>query len=127
LDKRGKTYKGLCPFHNEKTPSFTVYPQSDSFYCFGCKLGGDVLTFTGLIEHLDYVESIKFLADRSGIVIPEDNYQDNSMQKIKQVVLEINRESAKFFHNCLMSPEGKWALDYLLGRGLTYLPSVILD
>ena len=119
LDKRGKTYKGLCPFHNEKTPSFTVYPQSDSFYCFGCKLGGDVLTFTGLIEHLDYVESIKFLADRSGIVIPEDNYQDNSMQKTKQVVLEINRESAKFFHNCLMSPEGKWALDYLLGRGLT--------
>lgn len=119
LDKRGKTYKGLCPFHNEKTPSFTVYPQSDSFYCFGCKLGGDVLTFTGLIEHLDYIESIKFLADRSGIVIPEDNYQDNSMQKIKQIVLEINRESAKFFHNRLMSPEGKWALDYLLGRGLT--------
>lgn len=119
LKRRGKNLIGLCPFHNEKTPSFTIYPENGSFYCFGCKVGGDVLTFTGLIEHLDYVDSIKFLADKSGIVIPENGYEDNSIQKIKQTILEINRESARFFHNCLMSEQGKWALDYLIGRGLS--------
>ncbi len=119
LKRRGKNLIGLCPFHNEKTPSFTLYPDNGSFYCFGCGVGGDVLTFTGMIEHLDYVESIKFLADKSGITIPENDYEDNSLQKIKQIILEINRESARFFHNCLMSPEGKWALDYLMGRGLS--------
>ncbi len=119
LKRRGKNLIGLCPFHNEKTPSFTIYPENGSFYCFGCKVGGDVLTFTGLIEHLDYVESIKYLADKSGIVIPENGYEDNSIQKLKQTVLEINREAARFFHSYLMSPNGKWALDYLIGRGLT--------
>lgn len=119
LKRRGKNLVGLCPFHNEKTPSFTVYPENGSFYCFGCKVGGDVITFTGLIEHLDYVESIKYLADKSGIVIPENDYNDNSMQKLKQTVLEINRESARFFHKYLMSEGGKWALDYLFGRGLS--------
>ena len=119
LKRRGKNLIGLCPFHNEKTPSFTLYPENGSFYCFGCGVGGDVLTFTGMIEHLDYVESIKFLADKSGITIPDNDYEDNSIQKIKQIILEINRESARFFHNCLMSPEGKWALDYLMGRGLS--------
>lgn len=119
LKRRGKNLVGLCPFHNEKTPSFTVYPENGSFYCFGCKVGGDVITFTGLIEHLDYVESIKYLADKSGIVIPENDYNDNSMQRLKQTVLEINRESARFFHKYLMSEGGKWALDYLFGRGLS--------
>ncbi len=119
LRRRGKNLIGLCPFHNEKTPSFTLYPEYGSFYCFGCGVGGDVLTFTGMIEHLDYVESIKFLAEKSGITIPENDYEDNSIQRIKQVILEINRESARFFHKCLMSPEGKWALDYLMGRGLS--------
>ncbi|MEE0839551.1 MAG: DNA primase, partial [Acutalibacteraceae bacterium] len=119
LKRRGKNLIGLCPFHNEKTPSFTLYPENGSFYCFGCGVGGDVLTFTGMIEHLDYVESIKFLADKSGITIPDNDYEDNSIQKIKQIILEINRESARFFHNCLMSPEGKWALEYLMGRGLS--------
>lgn len=119
LKRRGKNLIGLCPFHNEKTPSFTLYPENGSFYCFGCGVGGDVITFTGMIEHLDYVESLKYLADKAGIVIPEDNSQDNTMQKLKQTILEINRESARFYHECLMSPEGKWALDYLTGRGLS--------
>ncbi|MEE0946502.1 MAG: DNA primase [Acutalibacteraceae bacterium] len=118
LKRRGKNLIGLCPFHNEKTPSFTIYPENGSFYCFGCGVGGDVLTFTGMIEHLDYVESIKFLAEKSGVAIPENNYEDNSLHKVKQIILEINRESARYFHSCLMSPEGKWALDYLVGRGL---------
>ncbi len=118
LKRRGKNLIGLCPFHNEKTPSFTLYPDNGSFYCFGCGVGGDIFTFTKLIENLDYIEAVKLLADRSGVTIPDDGY-DDSMQKLRQTVLNINKESARFFHNYLMSAGGKWALDYLLGRGLT--------
>ena len=118
LKRKGKNLVGLCPFHSEKTPSFTVYPENGSFYCFGCGVGGDVITFTGLIENLDYIESIKLLAERSNIQLPEDGY-DNSFQKVKNTVYDINRETAKFFHNYLMSDEGKWALDYYKNRGLS--------
>ena len=118
LKRRGKTLVGLCPFHGEKTPSFTVYPENGSFYCFGCGVGGDVFTFTKLIENLDYIEAVKLLADRSGITIPENGY-DDSMSKLKNNIYEINRETAKFFHDYLMSPDGKWALDYLTQRGLS--------
>ena len=118
LKRRGKNLVGLCPFHSEKTPSFTVYPENDSFYCFGCGVGGDVFTFTGLIENLDYMESIKLLAERSGISLPQDGY-DDSMQRLKKKIYDINRDTARFFHSFLMSPGGKWALDYLTGRGLT--------
>lgn len=118
LKRRGKNLVGLCPFHSEKTPSFTVYPENGSFYCFGCGVGGDVITFTGLIENLDYIESIKLLAERSNIQLPEDGY-DNSFQKVKNTVYDINRETAKFFHNYLMSDEGKWALEYYKNRGLS--------
>lgn len=118
LKRRGKNLVGLCPFHSEKTPSFTVYPENGSFYCFGCGVGGDVFTFTGLIENLDYMESIKLLAERSGITLPQDGY-DDSMQRLKKRIYDINRDTARFFHSFLMSPGGKWALDYLTGRGLT--------
>ena len=118
LKRRGKNLVGLCPFHSEKTPSFTVYPENGSFYCFGCGVGGDVITFTGLIENLDYIESVKLLAERSGVTLPQDGY-DDSMQKLKNRIYDINRETAKFFHEHLMSEQGKWALQYLLGRGLT--------
>lgn len=118
LKRRGKNLVGLCPFHSEKTPSFTVYPENGSFYCFGCGVGGDVFTFTGLIENLDYMESIKLLAERSGIFLPQDGY-DDSMQRLKKKIYDINRDTARFFHSFLMSPGGKWALDYLTGRGLT--------
>lgn len=118
LKRRGKNLVGLCPFHNEKTPSFTIYPENGSFYCFGCGVGGDVITFTGLIENLDYVESIKYLAEKSGVALPRDGY-DNSMQKLKNTVYDINRETAKFFHSYLMSDSGKPAREYLLKRGLT--------
>lgn len=117
LKRNGRILKGLCPFHNEKTPSFTVYPDSSSFYCFGCQVGGDIFTFTKLIENLDYIEAVKLLADRSGVTLPEDGY-DDSMQRLRQNILKINKEAAKFFHNYLLSPGGKWALDYLIGRGL---------
>ncbi len=118
LKRRGKNLVGLCPFHSEKTPSFTVYPENGSFYCFGCGVGGDVITFTSLIENLDYIESVKLLAERSNIQLPQDGY-DSSIQKIKNTVYDINRESAKFFHSYLMSDNGKWALQYYVNRGLT--------
>lgn len=118
LKRLGKNLVGLCPFHSEKTPSFTVYPENGSFYCFGCGVGGDVFTFTGLIENLDYIESVKLLAERSGITLPQDGY-DDSMQRLKKRIYDINRDTARFFHAFLMSPGGKWALDYLTGRGLT--------
>ncbi len=118
LKRRGKNLVGLCPFHSEKTPSFTIYPENGSFYCFGCGVGGDVITFTGLIENLDYVESVKLLAEKSGVTLPQDGY-DDSMQKLKNRIYDINRETAKFFHAHLLSDGGKWAREYLLGRGLT--------
>ena len=118
LKRRGKNLVGLCPFHSEKTPSFTVYPENGSFYCFGCGVGGDVFTFTGLIENLDYIEAVKLLAERSGVTLPQDGY-DDLMQRLKNRIYDINRDTARFFHSYLMSPDGKWALDYLTGRGLT--------
>ena len=118
LKRRGKNLVGLCPFHSEKTPSFTVYPENGSFYCFGCGVGGDIFTFTGLIENLDYIESVKLLAEKSGISIVEDNY-DNSMQKLKNTIYEINKETARFYHSYMMTPEGKWGLDYFTRRGLS--------
>ena len=117
LKKRGKNLVGLCPFHNEKTPSFTVYPENGSFYCFGCGVGGDVFSFIKLIENLDYADAIRYLAEKSGISIIETE-RDNSLQAMRNRIYDINRETAKFYHSYLMSEEGKWALSYLTGRGL---------
>jgi len=117
LKRAGRNLNGLCPFHNEKTPSFTVYTDTSSFYCFGCGAGGDVFGFIRKIENLDYIEAVKKLADRAGVTIPEGDY-DDSYLKLKNKIYEINKEAAKFFHNHLFTPEGKWALDYLTGRGL---------
>lgn len=118
LKKRGNTYVGLCPFHNEKTPSFTVYPDTQSFYCFGCGAGGDAVGFVKKIENLDYIDAIKSLAQRAGLQMPEDGY-DDSLGKKRRRILEMNRESAKFFHSYMMTNEGKVGLDYFLNRGLS--------
>ena len=118
LKRRGKNLVGLCPFHGEKTPSFTVYPETSSFYCFGCGVGGDVFTFMGLIENLDYIESIKHLAEKSGVTLPDSGY-DDSMLRLKNRIYDINKETGRFFHSHLLTDEGKWARDYLLGRGLS--------
>ncbi len=118
VKRRGRNLVGLCPFHSEKTPSFTVYPDSQSFYCFGCGAGGDVVTFIRQIENLDYIEAVKLLAQRAGIPMPEDGY-DDSFAKLKTRILEINRETARFYHRCLISPMGKKGLDYLRERGLS--------
>lgn len=115
LSKRGRTPKGLCPFHNEKTPSFTVYPENQSFYCFGCGAGGDAITFMRKIENLDYVEAVRLLAEKAGMRMPEDGY-DDTLAKRKQRVLAANREAARFFHQMMMSPRGKVGLDYFAGQ-----------
>lgn len=118
LRVRGNNATGLCPFHNEKTPSFTVYINTQSYYCFGCGAGGDAITFIKNIENLDYVEAVTMLAERSGLPLPADGY-DDGVAKLKRRLLEANRDAAKFFHNQLFTPEGKTGLDYFLNRGLT--------
>ena len=111
LKRRGKNLVGLCPFHSEKTPSFTVYPENGSFYCFGCGAGGDAITFVRRMENLDYVEAVRFLSQRAGLRMPEDGF-DDTLSKRRQRILAANREAAKFFHAQLLLPENREALDY---------------
>lgn len=118
LKHRGRNMVGLCPFHSEKTPSFNIYPESGSFFCFGCGAGGDVITFIMRIENLDYIEAVKFLAARAGMSMPEDSYDDSAF-KLKSRILEANREAARFFHSTLMSEEGTAAQNYLSSRALS--------
>ncbi len=118
LKRRGSNLVGLCPFHNEKTPSFTVYPENGSYYCFGCGQGGDVITFTMKMENLDYIDAVRKLADRAGLRMPEDGGDDKE-QKLKNDIYAVNSEAGRFFHSVLMSESGKAGLDYFLGRGLS--------
>lgn len=107
----------LCPFHSEKTPSCHIYSDTQSFYCFGCGAGGSVIQFIMLMEHLDFPESVRFLAQRAGIAMPEDSY--NSASDTKQRLLEINREAARFYRDILISDKGAEGWNYLRGRGLS--------
>ena len=118
IKRRGKNLIGLCPFHGEKTPSFTVYPESASFYCFGCKAGGDVFTFVKLIENIDYIDSVKLLAERAGVAVREDD-TDDAIHKLRNTIYEINREAARYYHSYLMSPEGEGCRNYFVSRGLS--------
>jgi len=115
LRRSGRLLMGLCPFHNEKTGSFAVYPDSSSFYCFGCGAGGDAVSFLMRIERLDYIEAVKALSQRVGMQLPEDNY-DDSLAKKRLRILAANREAAKFFHAKLKEPEGQAGLHYWLGE-----------
>ncbi len=116
LRPRGRTRVGLCPFHGEKTPSFTVYPENNSFYCFGCGAGGDVITFVKKIERLDYMDAIRFLADRAGMELPRHDVDDTA-GKLRRRILEANRDAARFYHTMLYTPEGRHALEYYYSRG----------
>ena len=115
LKRSGSNLAGNCPFHNEKTPSFIVFNSKQNFYCFGCGVGGDVVTFIRRIENLEYVDALKFLAKRAGVTIPDDDYERGGVRKSR--ILELNRATARFFHECLKhSPDG---LNYLAGRKLS--------
>ena len=118
LKRRGRNLVGLCPFHSEKTPSFNLYPENGSFYCFGCGVGGDVITFIMKIENLDYIEAVKFLAQRAGLEMPENSY-DDGMAKMRTRILEANREAARFYYKQLYESSGKHGLDYFHSRGLS--------
>ena len=118
LKRHGRNMVGLCPFHGEKTPSFNIYTENGSFYCFGCGAGGDVITFIMKIENLDYVEAVKFLAQRAGMEMPENTY-DDSLSKLRMRIYEANREAARFFHATLLLQRGQSGLNYLRGRALS--------
>lgn len=115
LKRAGANYLGLCPFHSEKTPSFSVNPAMQIFHCFGCGVGGDVITFIRRAENLDYVEAVEFLAKRAGITIPEQNKAGAHERGMsRQRVYDMNLAAAKFFRNCLFDPHlGQEGLRYL--------------
>ncbi len=115
LKRSGTHMQGLCPFHSEKSPSFTVFTGTQSFYCFGCAAAGDVVTFIRRIENLDYPEALRFLASRCGVRIPEENGTDKQGIR-KSRILEMNREAARFFRTQLLASEQAKA--YLINRGL---------
>jgi DNA primase len=117
LKRSGKNLVGLCPFHSEKTPSFNVYPDNGSFYCFGCGVGGDVITFIRRIENLDYMEAVRFLAQRAGLTVPE-NQVDDGMAKLRTRILALNRETARFYYSVLMSEAGASGREYFSKRQL---------
>lgn len=117
--RRGRTCVCLCPFHSEKSPSCTIYPDSNSFYCFGCGAGGDAITFIRKIENLDYIEAVRLLAERAGIAMPEDR-NDNRTAGLRTRILEINREAARFYYEMLRHTSiGEKCRRYLVSRQLS--------
>ena len=116
LKRHGRIYRGLCPFHSEKTPSFTVYPDTQSYYCFGCGAGGDIISFTKEINGLTYVEAVKMLAQQSGMPLPDE---DDKLSRLKSRIYEMNKVAARYFHANLNSEKGKNARIYLRQRQLS--------
>ncbi len=119
LKRSGSGYVGLCPFHNEKTPSFSVSGDKQFFHCFGCGEGGNVITFIMKEENLPFIEAVKLLADMYGMTVPEDEGGNDAARRHRERLHALNKDAARFFHSCLMAPEGRGALEYLLGRGLS--------
>ena len=117
LLRSGKDFVALCPFHAEKTPSFHVYTDTQSFYCFGCGAGGDVITFAKRIENLEYIEAVRLLAQRGGLEMPEDK-GDTRIADLKKRILEINRETANYYYRQLVSGSDKRGRAYFAGRKL---------
>ena len=121
LQKKGSSYFGLCPFHNEKSPSFSVSRGKQMYYCFGCGAGGNVFTFIMEYENYSFVEAFKMLAERAGVDIPEVEYSKEAKERadLKATLLEINKLAAKYFYAQLKTEQGKLAHTYLTGRGLS--------
>ena len=126
IQKKGSSYFGLCPFHNEKSPSFTVFTKNDSCYCFGCGAGGDVITFIMRMENLDYVSALEFLANRAGLSLPVDRINEGAVNKRKRI-LEMNKQAARFFNSELASGHSPISHpQYHSGSGLLlhYIPII---
>lgn len=120
LQKKGSSYFGLCPFHNEKSPSFSVSRQKQMYYCFGCGAGGNVFTFLMEYENYSFMEALKVLAERAGVELPEMEYSKEAKERadLKTVLLEINKLAAQYFYVQLKGPQGAHALKYLKNREL---------
>lgn len=121
LQKKGSSYFGLCPFHNEKSPSFSVSGQKQMYYCFGCGAGGNVFTFVMNYENYSFAEAIRLLAERAGVSLPEVEYSEEQRRKEshRQRLLEANKEAAKYFYYQLRAKQGSQGMQYLQGRKLT--------
>ena len=119
LKRKGRNYFGLCPFHNEKSPSFSVSPDKQIFHCFGCGVGGDVINFVKKIENIGFLDSVRLLAEKSGIQLPNDiSKAEEENIKLKNRVYKINELAAKFYHENLYKPTSKIAQDYIKTRKL---------
>ena len=121
LTRKGSSYFGLCPFHNEKTPSFSVTPGKQMYYCFGCGAGGNVFNFIMEYENFTFGEALKYLADRAGVEIPRIEYSREVREKAKEKseLLEINKQAAQYYYYQLRTEKGAAGYQYLSGRGLT--------
>ena len=121
LKRTGNNHMGLCPFHNEKSPSFSVSGQKQMYHCFGCGVGGNVFTFVMEYENYSFVEALKYLAERANIALPEQEYSEEAKKKadLKGQLLEINRQAAKYFFYQLKSERGTLAYEYLTNRKLS--------
>ena len=120
LQRKGSSYFGLCPFHNEKSPSFSVSPDKQMYYCFGCGAGGNVYTFMMEYENFSFQEAVKALADRAGVALPEREYSEEEKKAadIRSRILELNKMAANYFYYQLRTENGKQAMEYLKGRQL---------
>ena len=114
LKRSGRNYFGLCPFHNEKSPSFSVSPEKQIFHCFGCGVGGNVFTFLTKIEGINFVEAIQMLADKANIQLPTlENNQDSAREMLKAKVYKVNEFTANYYHEHLYKPQAKEAQEYI--------------
>lgn len=122
LQKKGSSYFGLCPFHNEKSPSFSVSGQKQMYYCFGCGAGGNVFTFLMEYENYSFQDAVKVLAQRAGVQLPqeEENPQQKKEASLRQKLLDIHKLAARYFYYQLTQPQGRQAMEYLSGRKLTH-------
>ena len=119
LKRKGRNYFGLCPFHNEKSPSFSVSPDKQIFHCFGCGVGGNVFHFVMKIENISFVESVQILADRAGITLPAlGSFEDEKVLKLKSKVYDVNQFTAEFYHKNLYKQTSKQAQEYIKKRKL---------
>ena len=121
LQRKGSSYFGLCPFHNEKSPSFSVSPDKQMYYCFGCGAGGNVFTFIQEYENYSFPEAMKFLAERAGITLPEKEYsqEERRAQDLRTRILNVNKMAAKYYYYQLRTENGRQAMEYLKNRRLS--------